>query len=171
MAVELALVSDTHVPSRADAIPTWVQDRIRAADHVVHAGDFDSAEAYDRIVELAGGEKSLTAVVGNIDPGSFDLPVVERLRVEDATFVVTHGAGPRRGYRSRVAGTVREEAGPEALGVSGHTHETLDEVVDGVRLLNPGTATGAPPGSEATMYVATVDGASVSVTLHSDEGE
>jgi putative phosphoesterase len=171
MTVELALVSDTHVPSRADAVPGWVEERIRAADHVVHAGDFDSAAAYERVVELAGGEESLTAVVGNIDPRSFDLPVVETLRVEDVTFVVTHGAGPRRGYESRVAETVREEGGPEAIGVSGHTHEVLDAVVDGVRLLNPGTATGAPPGAAATMYVATVDGESVSVTLHRDESE
>jgi putative phosphoesterase len=169
MAVELTLVSDTHVPSRAGSIPAWVRERIRAADHVVHAGDFDSAEAFDRIVDLAGGEESLTAVIGNIDPRSFDLPVVETLRVEDVTFVVTHGAGPRRGYESRVAETVREEGGPEAVGVSGHTHEAPDEVVDGVRLLNPGTATGAPPGPEAPMYVATVDGESVSATLHRGE--
>ncbi|QCC46624.1 metallophosphoesterase family protein [Halobellus limi] len=170
MTVELALVSDTHVPSRADSIPAWVEDRIRAADHVVHAGDFDSAAAYERIVDLAGGEGSLTAVVGNIDPPSLDLPVVETLRVEDVAFVLTHGAGPRRGYESRVAETVRKEGGPEAVGVAGHTHEPLDEVVDGVRLLNPGSATGAPPGSEPTMYAATVDGEAVSVTLHRGDG-
>lgn len=169
MVVELALLSDTHVPSRADTIPAWIEERLRAADHVVHAGDFDAAETYDRIVELAGGEDSITAVLGNIDPRSFDLPVVETLAVEDVTFVVTHGSGPRRGYESRVAETVRETGGAEAIGIAGHTHEVLDEVVDGVRLLNPGTATGAPPGSEATMYGATVDGEDVSVTIHRGE--
>jgi putative phosphoesterase len=166
MVVALAVVSDTHIPSRADSIPPWIEDRTQAADHVVHAGDFDSAGAYERIVELAGGEESLTAVVGNIDPRSFDLPIVETLAVEDATFVVTHGAGPRHGYRERVAETVREEGGVDAVGIAGHTHEPLDAVVDGVRLLNPGTATGAPPGEEPTMYEVRVDGDDVLATLH-----
>ena len=98
-----------------------------------------------------------------------DLPAVATFEAEGATFVLTHGTGPTRDYEERVAGVVREEAGEGAVGVSGHTHEVLDAVVDGVRLLNPGTATGAPPGSAATMYVATVEGESVSVTLHRNE--
>jgi hypothetical protein len=166
MSVELALVSDTHVPSRAERIPDWVEARMRAADHVVHAGDFDSQAAYDRVVDVAGGTDALTAVAGNIDPRSFDLPAAATLAVEDVTFVVTHGSGPREGYRDRVAATVREEGGPDAVGVSGHTHEVMDETVAGVRLLNPGSATGARPAAEATMYTAVVSGESVDVTLH-----
>ena len=166
MSVELAVVSDTHVPSREARIPDWVAGRIRAADHVVHAGDFDSPDAYDRVVELAGGAGNLTAVLGNIDPRSFDLPEVTTLSVEDALFVVTHGSGPREGYRERVAGTVRESGGPDAVGISGHTHEVMDEAFDGVRLLNPGSATGASPATEATMLTVTVEGSDVSATLH-----
>jgi hypothetical protein len=166
MSVELAIVSDTHVPSRAPRIPDWVQRRMEAADHVVHAGDFDSKGAYDLVVELAGGADSLTAAVGNIDPRSFDLPAAATLAVEGVTFVVTHGSGPREGYRERVAATVREEGGDGAVGVSGHTHEVMDETVSGVRLLNPGSATGARPATETTMYTAVVDDGSLDVTLH-----
>ncbi|SFR50660.1 metallophosphoesterase family protein [Halogeometricum limi] len=166
MSVELAVVSDTHVPSRAAEIPEWVETRIRAADHVVHAGDFDSAAAYDRVVELAGGADNLTAVVGNIDPRTFDLPVTATLSVEDVQFVVTHGSGSREGYHERVAATVQEEGGENAVGISGHTHEPADEYVAGVRLLNPGSATGADPASETTMYTIVVDGADLTVTLH-----
>lgn len=166
MSVDLAVVSDTHVPSREERVPEWVEQRIRTADHVVHAGDFDSEEAYDRVVELAGGEANLTAVAGNLDPRGFDLPEATTLDVEDVRFVVTHGSGPLEGYRERIVEVVREEAGPDAVGICGHTHDVMDEFVDGVRLLNPGSATGAEPAVETTMYRLTVDGSDVSVTLH-----
>ncbi|WP_440007863.1 metallophosphoesterase family protein [Halomicrococcus sp. SG-WS-1] len=160
----LALVSDTHVPSRARRIPDWVRTRVRRADHVVHAGDFDSADALASVRELTDGD--LTAVAGNTDPAALDLPEIATLDVAGVTFVVTHGTGPARGYRERVAETVRREAGDAAVGVSGHTHETLDERVDGVRLLNPGSATGAAPADRETMMTATVEDGAVTVQTH-----
>ncbi|WP_433625406.1 metallophosphoesterase family protein [Halomicrococcus sp. NG-SE-24] len=160
----LALVSDTHVPSRARRIPDWARTRVRRADHVVHAGDFDSADALASVRELADGD--LTAVAGNTDPAALDLPEIATLDVAGVTFVVTHGTGPARGYRERVAETVRREAGDAAVGVSGHTHEMLNERVDGVRLLNPGSATGAAPADRATMMTATVEDGAVTVQTH-----
>ena len=163
MATMLALVSDTHVPSRAGKIPEWVRGRIRAADHTIHAGDFDSPDALAEVFELADG--NLTAVRGNVDPPGLDLPSVATAEFGGATFVVTHGSGSRRGYEERVAGVVREEAGPGAVGVSGHTHEALDAVVEGVRLLNPGCATGARPATATTMMTAEVRDGDVEVTV------
>lgn len=159
----IAIVSDTHVPSRADSIPEWVADQIRAADHTIHAGDFDSEDAYETIRDLAGGD--LTAVRGNMDP--FDLPRVETLVVEKVTFVVTHGTGARHDYEERVAEIVREnrDAGT-TVGVSGHTHEVMDVEVGGLRLLNPGSATAAAPATRETMMAATVEGGNLSVTVH-----
>ena len=163
MATTLALVSDTHVPTRAGEIPEWVRERVRAADHTVHAGDFDSADALAEVRELAGGD--LTAVAGNVDPPDLDLPSVATVEFEGATFVVTHGSGGRRGYEERIVDVVRDEAGPGAVGVSGHTHEALDSVVAGVRLLNPGSATGARPATTATMMTAEVRDGDVDATV------
>lgn len=162
--ITVAVVSDTHVPSRADGIPEWVKDRIRDADRTIHAGDFDGEAAYETVESLADG--SLTAARGNTDPLSLDLPEVATVEVGDTTFVVTHGTGSREGYRDRVAETVKGEADGPAMGVSGHTHEVLNEDVAGVRLLNPGSATGAAPAERATMMtVEIVDGA-VRVEVH-----
>jgi hypothetical protein len=41
-------------------------------------------------------------------------------------------------------------------------------VVDGVRLLNPGSATGARPATRTTMLTVTVDGDTVDVTVHEE---
>ncbi len=164
MATTLALVSDTHAPTRAGEIPEWVRERVRAADHVIHAGDFDSPEALAEVRELADG--NLTAVRGNVDPPDLDLPATATVEFEGATFVVTHGTGGSRGYEERVADVVREEAGPGAVGVSGHTHEVLDATLGEVRLLNPGSATGARPATAVTMMTAEVDDGDVDVTVH-----
>jgi len=160
---QVALISDTHVPSRAKRIPETFERRVRDADCVVHAGDFTSPETLDRVESLAGGD--LTAVRGNMDRG-LDLPATETLEVEGVTFVVTHGTGSPAGYESRVAGTVREHATEDGIGVAGHTHEVLDAVVDGVRVLNPGSATGAAPADRTTMMTAAVENGEVDVTLH-----
>lgn len=148
--MDIAIISDTHIPSRAPALPESVRDRLRTADHVIHAGDFDSAAAFDEIRDLASG---LTAVTGNMDPG-LDLPRVATVDLAGVSVVVTHGTGSPAGYEGRVAAVVRETVGRDAVGVAGHTHEPLDTVHEGVRLLNPGSATGAPPASRTTMLTA-----------------
>lgn len=148
----IAILADTHIPSRAPALPDWVESAIERADITIHAGDFDSHEAYDTIEALS---TRLVAVRGNADP-ALDLPEATTLEVDGTTFVVTHGTGSLAGYRDRVLQTVRRHGGAEAIGISGHTHERADVTVGGVRLLNPGSATGASPAAGATMLVATV---------------
>ncbi|QCC59067.1 YfcE family phosphodiesterase [Natrinema thermotolerans] len=164
----LAIVSDTHVPTRESEVPAWVVTEIEAADHTIHAGDFESVGAYERFVDLAGGE--LTAVLGNVDPATLDVPRTATLEVDGVTFVVTHGDGSSGSWRERVVETAREKAGADAdttlVAVAGHTHAVVDETVtfdesrpadeDRVRILNPGSATGAAPTTRETMFVATV---------------
>ena len=164
VSTRLAIISDTHMPSREPEIPEWAVEKIRAADHTIHAGDYDAPEALETVRELAGG--NLTAVTGNIDGPEIDLPEVATVDVEDRTFVVTHGTGDHEGYEERVAGIVREHGGDDAIGVSGHTHTVMDEVVEDLQLLNPGTVTGADPSDGASMMTATVDGDAVEVELH-----
>jgi predicted phosphodiesterase len=48
----------------------------------------------------------------------------------------------------------------------GHTHAVVDDTVDGVRLLNPGSATGAAPADRTTMMTAEVTDGDLSVALH-----
>jgi putative phosphoesterase len=165
--MELAIISDTHVPGRSSGIPDWVRERVEAADHVVHAGDFETPSVVDQVRSLADG--SFTGVRGNIDGRDVDLPDVATVECGGVEFVVTHGTGDRVGYEDRVATTVTEHGGPDAVGIAGHTHEHTDEVHDGVRILNPGSATGADPATETTMMTAVVDGGDLDVTLHRED--
>jgi putative phosphoesterase len=159
----IAIIADTHIPSRAEEIPESIREEVEQADHTIHAGDFDAADTLDDVRDLAGDE--LTAVTGNMDP-HFNLPSVTTIECGGVEFVVTHGTGDIEDYEERVAGIVREEGGEGAIGVSGHTHQLLDTEVDGVRLLNPGSATGADPASTASMTVAEVEDGDIDVTTH-----
>ena len=160
--MKIAIISDTHIPSRARRIPDAFRERIRSADHVVHAGDFDAKSTLADVQDLA---PALTAVRGNTDP-AVGLPEVATVELGGVDFVVTHGTGSTRGYEDRVARIVREHGGADAVGISGHTHEVLDAIHQGVRLLNPGSATGASPATRATMLTATAEDGDLSVELH-----
>ena len=161
--MRLTIIGDSHVPSRAPSVPEWVLERCREADHVLHTGDYDSPEALESVREMS---PELTAVHGNMDP-DLGLPSVATLDAGGVRFVVTHGTGDIAGYEERVAGAVDANAadGP-TVGVSGHTHQVMDREVDGYRLLNPGSCTGASPASETTIMTATVEDGSVDVTVH-----
>lgn len=161
--MEVAIVADSHIPSRASRIPGPFRERLRAADHVLHAGDFDSESALEETREIA---PELTAVSGNMDP-RLGLPSVATVELGGVTFVVTHGTGSTRGYEQRVAGIAREHADvPDPVAVAGHTHELLDTTHEGVRVLNPGSVTGAPPASRTTMLTGTVADGELAIEVH-----
>lgn len=159
----LAIISDSHIPERASELPDPFRERIRSADQVIHAGDFTSGDVLAEVESLA--DEDLTAVYGNMDPWNLDLPAMDTLTTEGVTFVVTHGTGAPDDYEERVAGIVREEADEHAIGIAGHTHEVLDTTREGIRLLNPGSVTGAPPASRATMMIVDVDDGDLDVTI------
>lgn len=162
--MRVAIVSDTHVPSRAPEVPEWVLEEVRDAEYTIHAGDFDSPEAYETVAEAAA---DLTAVAGNMDPRGLDLPEVATLDTGGVRFVVTHGTGDLAGYEDRVAETVAEHAADHTtVGVSGHTHQRMDRELGGYRVLNPGSATGADPAPDTSIMTAEVEDGDLRVTVH-----
>ena len=204
--MELAVVSDSHVPERESALPEEFRERIAAADHTIHAGDFQTVEVLDDVRALAS---ELTAVHGNVDPDDIDLPAVDAVTLGGVTFVVTHGTinpvaaavdatdistemavsdeGEITSFEATVesgAGLVlggeawadaiadtartrgRGEPGATVVGVGGHTHVVEDTVHEGVRVLNPGSVTGAEPAERTTMMTVVAEGGEVDVTLH-----
>lgn len=163
--MQVAIISDTHMPSRASSIPEWVQDAVRGADHTIHVGDFDSPEGYEAVQEIV--DENFTAVKGNMDPETLGLPETATVELGGVTFVAIHGTGPTdiEGYLELVADTAQHAGGPDAVGVCGHTHSVMDEEHHGMRLLNPGSATAADPAGEATMMLADVADGELDVSV------
>lgn len=180
--MEIAILSDSHIPGQAEALPDQFREHVETANHVIHAGDFGSNDAFEDIRELAA---ELTAVYGNADPFDIDLPAVASVRGGGVTFVVSHGminfveravsssegvVFDRDDWVTAVATTARARASPAdpVVGVGGHTHRVEDEDHDGVRVLNPGSATGVGPADgRASMMTAEVANGDLAVRTHS----
>jgi hypothetical protein len=204
--MRLAVISDSHIPEREPDIPEPFRERIAAADHTIHAGDFESPDVLTNVRDLA---TELTAVHGNVDPAGVDLPAVDAVELGGVTFVVTHStidpvaaAANATGvdtemelneddevteftatiesesgltlsgedWLQAVADTARVRTrswdGEGVVGIGGHSHEVEDETFEGVRVLNPGSVTGADPAERATMLTVDVEGGDIEVHLH-----
>lgn len=178
--MEIAILSDTHIPGQAEQLPDQFRDHVTDAEYVIHAGDFGSKAALEDVQELAA---DLTTVYGNADPNDVDLPSVASVEAGGVTFVVTHGmvnhvekavcssAGAvydRDDWLDAISDTARARANTDGpiVGIGGHSHEVEDEIHDGVRVLNPGSATGVGPADgTATMMTVEVTDSDTNVTV------
>jgi putative phosphoesterase len=153
----LLLLSDTHVPARARALPDPVWRAVEAADVVVHAGDWVSVALLD---ELEARSAALVGVAGNNDGPDLHarLPEVARLTVEGLRVAVVHETGGKDGRERRADAAY---PGTDLL-VFGHSHIPWDTVSPaGMRLLNPGSPTDRRRQPVGTFLTATVDDGSL----------
>ncbi|KQQ25851.1 metallophosphoesterase family protein [Frondihabitans sp. Leaf304] len=137
MPTRLILVSDTHVPQRAKALPDEVWAEIDRADVVVHAGDWNRLPLLDEFEDRAS---TLIAVRGNNDGPEFDdrLPLVARTEIEGVRLAVVHETGSKAGRETRLDA----QFGDADLVIFGHSHIPWDSTSDGgLRILNPGSPT------------------------------
>jgi len=149
----LVIVSDTHVPQRARAIPDALWRAIEAADVVVHAGDWNAVPLLDEVEARAA---RLIAVRGNNDGPEFDgrLPEVATAELDGLALAVVHDSGAAEGRERRLAARF-----PDAdVVVFGHSHIPWDSATaSGTRLLNPGSPTDKRRQPTGTYLTAVVD--------------
>lgn len=131
------MLSDTHIPKRARALPAPVLAAIEEADVVIHAGDWVDDATLDLLEERS---RRLIGVWGNNDGPSLRrrLPEVARAELDGVRFAVVHETGPAAGREQRCE---RDYPDTDVL-VFGHSHIPWDSVTPGgLRLLNPGSPT------------------------------
>ncbi|MFK0236659.1 metallophosphoesterase family protein [Streptomyces vinaceus] len=160
--MRLLLMSDTHVPTRARALPAPLLAAVDTADAVLHAGDWVDEATLDL---LESRSHRLLGVHGNNDgaPLRRRLPEVARAELAGVRFAVVHETGAAKGRESRCS-----ERFPETdVLVFGHSHIPWDSAVGGLRLLNPGSPTDRRRQPFCTfMTVEVADGRIHDVTLH-----
>jgi uncharacterized protein len=150
----VAVIGDTHLPRGSRRLPDACVQRLRAADLVIHVGDFSTAAVHDEIVAIAS---RLVAVHGNVDDAELLARLPERTAVEvaRARLGVIHDAGPARGRLARM-----RRAFPDADAVLfGHSHIPLHERdVGGFQIFNPGSPTERRRSPAHTMGLIAVAG-------------
>ncbi|MBT1000988.1 metallophosphoesterase [Paenarthrobacter sp. DKR-5] len=162
MTTRLLILSDTHIPKRARALPAPVWEAVEAADLVVHAGDWVSPGFLE---ELGRRSKRLVACYGNNDGPELrrQLPLVARTTVEEVRLAVIHETGAAAGREARM-----DARFPEVdLLVFGHSHTPWDSTTPkGLRLLNPGSPTDRRRQPHRTYLTVDIDGRNVRPMLH-----
>jgi putative phosphoesterase len=134
--VDLAIISDTHLPRGSRALPEACLARLAAADLIVHAGDLSTPAVLAELRSLG----RVVAVHGNVDDADVraELPEAAIIRAGERRIAVVHDAGPARGRLERMRARF-----PQADAVIfGHSHLPLHEVAgDGFQVFNPGSPT------------------------------
>jgi uncharacterized protein len=148
--LQLAIISDTHMPRGPRALPSSCVERLRAADAILHAGDLVTVAVLELLESLG---PPVHAVHGNVDEQALlmRLPAVRVVEAEGARIVMTHHGGPAEGRLARLR---RRFPDADAV-VFGHSHLPLHEARDGFQIFNPGSPTDRRRAPVHTMGLAT----------------
>jgi uncharacterized protein len=148
--VQLAIISDTHMPRGRRALPAACVERLRAADAILHAGDLVAVEVLELLESLG---PPVHAVHGNVDEPELlmRLPAVRLVEAGGARIVITHDGGPAGGRLGRLR---RRFRGADAV-VFGHSHLPLHEIDGEFQIFNPGSPTDRRRAPVHTMGLAT----------------
>ena len=124
-------------------------DALRAADLILHVGDFTAAPVLEELRAFA----PVAAVHGNVDERVLRDALPERavIEAEGVQIGLVHDPGPRAGRHARLRGWF-----PDCDMVAyGHTHAPEVEWSDGVWIVNPGSPTERRRAPSHTMVVVT----------------
>jgi len=154
----VGVISDTHIPSRARGIPPQVFEVFSGVEAILHAGDVSVRGPLDELRALA----PVHAVAGNVDNADLTaiLPAELRLELGGIPVGMVHDSGPSAGRRERL----RQRFPGCRVVVFGHSHKPVVEDLDGLLLLNPGSA--CDPRKAKVPTVALLELADGQATAH-----
>lgn len=150
--MELAIISDTHMPRGDRAIPASCLQRCREADLILHAGDLVDISVLRTLHALG---PPVHAICGNVDNASTRAILSARLELEleGVRVGMTHVPGPRDGRLARL-----RRAFPSCQAVVfGHTHMPEHAEEEGFQIFNPGSPTERRRAPAHTMGLARID--------------
>lgn len=136
----VGLISDTHIPARAKAIPNKIFKIFQDASLIIHAGDLTRLSVIEELEQMA----PVIAVHGNMDTQNVKekLPVINSVDVYDWKIGITHSINFF--LRTNKFKNIREKRGFHVF-VSGHTHRASLKYKSGMLLINPGSPTNPIP--------------------------
>jgi putative phosphoesterase len=150
--MRLAIISDTHMPRGTRALPAACLAELKAADAILHAGDFMRLEVL-RALEALG--PPVHGIHGNVDDDVLRrmLPAARLVDAAGARIAMIHDAGRRTGRLARMRARFKDA---DAV-VFGHSHLPLHEQAeDGFQIFNPGSPTERRQAPTHTMGIATI---------------
>ena len=155
----IGLISDTHIPDRANKIPQKVFDAFSDVDLIIHAGDLTSLKVIEELENIA----PVVAIQGNMDRAKgIKLPIAKTMEIEGLKIGITHGeVYPRADTQQLVY--IAKELDANIL-ITGHSHQPKIEQTDGVLLINPGSPV-VPRLADRTVMLMEINNKEVDVEI------
>lgn len=129
--MKIGVVSDTH----SQELPEQMLNDFKNVDFILHAGDICSQETLAILEKI----KEVKGVAGNMDNSLIRrrFEKIQIIEVEKFAIGLVHGEGPPNGLLDIVRKKFKDKK-VDAI-VYGHSHNPLNEVIDGVLMFNPGS--------------------------------
>ena len=159
--MRLAIISDTHLPRGARAIPQRCLDECRDAGAILHAGDLVDLAVLELLRSLG---PPVHAICGNVDGASVRAILPRRLErdFDGVRIGMLHEPGPAAGRLARL-----RAAFPRCDAVVfGHTHIPEHAEDGGFQIFNPGSPTERRRAPAHTMGIATIEAGRATFELH-----
>lgn len=134
--VLIGVISDTHIPTRAEVVPSEVLQVFQNASFIIHAGDFVQISVVEELERIA----PVVGVQGNMDHSSVisKYPKLNTLEILGWRIGVVHNGFPL--LRKRRLKEMARKNNFDVL-VFGHTHVGSVEVDENTLFINPGSPT------------------------------
>jgi len=143
--VEILIISDTHIPNRAKALPEWFYERLKGKHILFHLGDFTSKHVFDEIDELCNKYNvKFYGVMGNVD--DFELDKYVCVDVLNIKICGTHGNQIYPRGDLNLLDKLGKSMGANIF-LHGHTHKLSIDLYNKTLFINPGSLTAAGGGS------------------------
>ncbi|HLF18166.1 MAG TPA: metallophosphoesterase family protein [Candidatus Omnitrophota bacterium] len=129
--MKIGVIADTHSLD----IPKEVLEAFKGVDLIIHAGDFCSLKDAEVLKKI----KELKAVHGNMDDHEVrkEFPIRQVIDCAGVKIGLAHG----HGASSHALAFVRKEFEKDKVDavIFGHSHQPMNETIDGVLYFNPGS--------------------------------
>ncbi|MEC1521115.1 metallophosphoesterase family protein [Neobacillus niacini] len=135
--MKMVVVSDTHLPKRKKGLPERLLDELKAAELIIHAGDWQTLDVYHQLRTYGRVE----GVYGNVDDKEIIalLPSKKIVEAGGFRFGITHGHGKGKTTEKRAIEAFKGEE-VDCI-IFGHSHIPVKRYEGDILIFNPGSPT------------------------------
>ena len=133
--MKIGVISDTHLRSDKQSLPSKVFEVFAEVDHIFHLGDMCVSDVILELKALA----PVSAVTGNMDPPDLQRKYdkLMMLEINDQQIILSHG---HYGSGTTIENIKKKSSKADCI-VFGHSHQPYNEVYQDTLLFNPGSPT------------------------------
>lgn len=136
--MKIGVISDTHIPDRAEDIPQKILEAFKNVDMIIHAGDLVDLSVLDKLKSVCSNIK---AVWGNMDADDVrkKLPEKEIFKIGNYKVGLMHGYGAPHKLIGLLTSVFKNDS--VDLIIFGHSHFGINEKKGDILFFNPGSPT------------------------------